>query len=127
MNILYEVKVEKDKNRLFLQLKGFLKDDELAEAARKVKEGVDQLQQNFDVINDISEFSPATPKGREIIMDAQVYVLKNKVGRVVRVVGNVIGQMQFDRTSKQAGYTAISVRSLQEAYDVLDGKIKIDN
>lgn len=127
MNHLFVVKVEKDKNRLYLQLEGFLKDDQLTEAARQVKEGVDQLKPNFDVINDISGFSPATPKGREIIMDVQKYTLQKKVNRVVRIVGTTIGKIQFERSSKQAGYTAISVRSMQEAVDVLDGKIKIDS
>ena len=49
--------------------------------------------------------------------------IKNQVGRVVRVVGNAIGQIQFDRASREAGYTAISVRSVEEAYSYLDEEI----
>ena len=124
---MHEVTVFKEKNRLYLLLKGFLKDDEVLEAANKVKSGINELQPGFAIINDISEFSPATPKGREIIKETQIYAAQKNVGQVIRIVGNVISRIQFERTSQNAGYKALSVRSLQEAYDYLDGKINIDN
>ena len=123
MKYKHQVIIDKEKNRIFLQLKGFMQDDEIIEASNKVKEGFKVLKPNFDIINDISEFSPATKYGREIIKETQIMAVKNGVGRVVRVVGNVIGQIQFERTSKEAGYTAVSVSNLQTAYDYLDNKL----
>ena len=120
---MHQVIIDKEKNRIFLQLKGFMQDDEIIEASNKVKERFKVLKPNFDIINDISEFSPATKYGREIIKETQIMAVKNGVGRVVRVVGNVIGQIQFERTSKEAGYTAVSVSNLQTAYDYLDNKL----
>lgn len=117
---MHEVEVNTDLNRIYLHLKGYLQEEEIVEAANKVKQGIDQMKPGFDIINDISEFSPATQRGREIIKETQVYALQNKVSRVVRVVGNVIGQIQFERSSKEAGYTAITVRSLEEAYEFLN-------
>ena len=120
MTKMHEVEVDTGKNRIYLHLKGYLQEDELLEASSKVKKGIDQLKPGFDIINDISEFNPATQRGREIIKETQIYALQKKVNRVVRVVGNVIGQIQFDRSSREAGYTAVSVRSLEEAYDFLN-------
>lgn len=117
---MYEINIDKEKNRMYLHLKGFLQDDELLDASNKVKIGCDELQSGFDIINDISEFNAATQKGRELIKDAQVYAFKKGVNRVVRVVGNVIGEIQFKRSSREAGYTAITVRTLDEAYKYLD-------
>lgn len=117
---MYNIQIDTNNNRIYLQLKGYLQDDELLEASNKVKNGCDELRPGFDIINDISEFRPATQKGKELIKDAQVYVLNKGVNRVVRVVGNVIGQIQFERSSKEVGYKAVSVKSVDEAYKFLN-------
>ena len=57
---MHQVTVDKEKNRIYLQLKGLLQDEEVIEAPNKVKHGFTQIQPKFDIINDISEFRPAT-------------------------------------------------------------------
>lgn len=120
---MYAVTIDEDKNRMILELKGFLHDDEVMEFATDAKQAMNKLRPNFDIITDISEFSPATPNGRELIKEAQGYAFKMKVGRVVRVTGNIIAEIQFDRSSKEAGYKALTCKSVQEAKNYLDGKL----
>ena len=117
---MHQIEIDKKKNRIYMQLKGFLQDDEIIKASNEVKKGIDSLQSNFDIINDISEFNPATQTGREIIKETQLYALSKNVARVVRITGNIIGKIQFERTSKEAGYTAIAVRSVEDAHKILD-------
>ena len=57
---MYQVIVDKVHNRIVMQLKGFLLEDEMTKAANEVKNGIDILKPNFDVINDISDFKPAS-------------------------------------------------------------------
>ena len=103
-----------------MQLKGFLQDEEISNASNELKAKVEELTTGFDVINDISEFNPATARGREIIKEAQIYIVKKKVNRVVRITKNVIGKIQFERSSKEAGYTAVAVSTLEEANNFLE-------
>jgi hypothetical protein len=117
---MYELKVDIDKNRLFLKLDGFFHDDELVNTVNDVKRAINSLKPNFDVINDISGFRPATPEGRDLMMGAMKYVIEHKVNRVVRVVENVTGSMQFSRASKEMGYTAVHVKSYKEALEYLE-------
>ena len=117
---MYQVIVDKVHNRIVMQLKGFLLEDEMTKAANEVKNGIDILKPNFDVINDISDFKPASQVVRELIKEVQVYAVSKNIARVVRVTGNVIGKIQFDRTSKEAGYIAVTVNTLDEAYKILD-------
>ena len=121
---MYKVIVDKAKNRIVMQLKGFMLEEEMIKASNEVKNGIDLLTPGFDVINDISEFRPATQEVRELIKKVQVYAVSKKLARVVRITGNVIGKIQFDRASKEAGYTGITVDTLEEAYKFLDGQKK---
>ena len=85
--------------------KGFFNDDLAREAVEKFKSELKKLKPNIDIINDISEFRPASAKGAEIIKDAQKYVAQMGVRRLVRIVDNrVLGLMQFKANSKEAGY-----------------------
>ena len=117
---MYQVKTDVEKNRIYLQLKGFLQDDEVKKASDEVKIGIDSLRSNFDIINDISEFSPATQEGKRMIKETQVYAVQKNVNRVVRITKNVIGKIQFERSSKEAGYSAVTAGSVEEANKFLD-------
>lgn len=97
-----------------------MQDEEVLNFTNEVRNAIIKLKPNFDIINDISEFSPATPKGRELIKEAQAYAFQMKVGRVVRIVGNVTAKIQFVRSSKEAGYEAMMFSSLDEANTFLD-------
>jgi hypothetical protein len=104
-----------------------MKDDELLKASKEIKTSILQLKPNFDVINDISDFKPATPHGREIILATQKFTAQHKVNRVIRVVGSMLAKIQFDRTTREVNYTAINSPSFEQAESFLDGKITIEN
>lgn len=118
-----DIRADIARNRLYLVLDGFFQDDELVKAADKcISEGA-KLKPGFDVINDISNFKPASPKGAEEIKRAQIFIKQNGVKRVIRVVGEaVLAQAQFDRQSKGAGYSADTAATLADAERILDGK-----
>ncbi len=111
------------KNRLYLVLDGFFQDDEIPKVADKCISEASKLKPGFDVINDISNFKPASPKGAEEIKRAQIFVKQNGVKRVIRVVGEaVLAQAQFDRQSKGSGLTADTATTVADAERILDGK-----
>ncbi len=112
------------KNRLYLTLQGFLTDAELHKAYALTIAEIKKLQPGFDVINDISDFKPATPLGAEDIQRAQVFAKEHGAKRIIRVVGkdkvaSVIATMQFSRTSRTAGYEAEIVATVEEAEKLL--------
>jgi hypothetical protein len=118
-----DIRADLARNRLYIVLDGFFQDDELTKAADTcISEGA-KLKQGFDIINDISNFKPASPKGAEEIKRAGIYVKQNGVRRVIRVVGEaVLAQAQFDRQAKGAGYNADTAATIADAERMLDGK-----
>ncbi len=118
-----DIRADLAKNRLYIVLDGFFQDDELAKVADTCVSEATKLKPGFDVINDISNFKPATPKGADEIKRAQLFVKEHGVRRVIRVVGEaVLAQAQFDRQSKIAGYAADAAPTLAAAEKILDGK-----
>ncbi len=111
------------KNRLYMILGGFFQDEEVEKAVDKVMEEVNKLKPGFDVINDISEFKPASPKAAEEIKRGQLFVVQNGMRKTIRIFGeSVIAEAQFDRQSKASGYKADTAASIAEAERILDGK-----
>jgi hypothetical protein len=118
---VYEVRVDTNKNRLYLILKGFLKDGQAKEAADQVIAGIDKLKPGFDIITDIREFKPMSPKGSDEIARGQQYAKDKGVRRIVRVVGReVIGGMQFDRVAQNTEVGGEYTESIENAEALLD-------
>ncbi len=120
---MYKISANQIKNRLNMQLKGYMDDQELHAAAEVLITEVKKLKPGFDVIDDISEFKPASPQGSQEIARCQKYVLEHGVRHVIRILGtNVITRMQFNRTSKNAGSDALveEAASFEEAEKRLD-------
>lgn len=118
-----DIRADVAKNRLYLVLGGFFADAEMVPIVDKCIAEAKKLKPGFDVINDISEFKPATPKGADEIKRAQIFVKENGVRKVIRVVGEaVLTQAQFDRQGKSAGYAADTASTVAEAEKILDGK-----
>lgn len=118
------IKIEADLNRnlLILHLEGFMSDDELKRGAIDVMRESDKLKPGFSVINDISKMKPASQVGAEEIKKAQMYVMQKGVHKIIRITDDPISKMQFNRTSKQAGYIAEYASSINEALGMIDGK-----
>lgn len=118
---MYSVRADQAKNRLYIVLDGFISAEEAQEAAAAIKAGADQLQQGFDIINDIRTFKPGSPRVAAIISETQAYVIQQGVKRTVRIVGDdVITAMQWHRVSKESGAVFIEATSLEKAEALLD-------
>ncbi|MBW1810031.1 MAG: hypothetical protein JRJ87_17675 [Deltaproteobacteria bacterium] len=119
--MLYNITADIPKNRLYLTFEGSFSDDEAKLVFKETLKEANKLRAGFDVINDISEFQPATIEGTKVIQAAQEVLVKLGVNRVVRVVGkSIIGQMQFRRTFKTFGKVAQTAATVEEAEKMLD-------
>jgi hypothetical protein len=118
-----DMRADIGKNRLYIVLGGFFQDDEVKQAADKCIAEATKLKAGFGVVNDISEFKPASPKGADEIKRAQLFVKQHGVGRVIRVVGQAsLTQSQFDRQGKDAGLQAEVAATVADADRMLDSK-----
>lgn len=118
---MIEIKKNSAKNRLYVKLRGFLQDEEVKSACEQILKAAKGLAPGFDIINDISEFKPASAKATEYITHLQEEVMKLHVRKIVRVVeNNILAKMQLTRTSQKAGYNAYHVSTIQEAEAMLD-------
>lgn len=119
---MYEVKIDPQKNRLYIILKGFLKNPEMQEVVDEVIRSIDKMKPGFDIITDLSEFKPVSQEGTEYLKRAQMAVYKSEVRKVVRVVKHVISAMQFTRIQREIGadYEVIEANTLEEAERILD-------
>lgn len=121
----YNVYAKLEKNRLYIQLSGFLTEEESEAAADKVLDEAKKLQKGFTLVNDITGFKPSSQAGAENIKRAQAGVMQLGVSHVVRIVKNKSGvdisNMQFQRKSKEVdGYKADIAESIEEADQILD-------
>lgn len=116
---MFEIKADPKLNLLVLRLEGFMSDDQLKQASDKCVAEAGRLRAGFTVINDISQMKPASPTGAEHIKRAQASVISKGVGKIIRVTQDQISRMQFNRTSREVGYHAVEVNSLEEAYQLL--------
>ena len=117
----YEIKTDVSKNRLYLRLSGFFKEDEVKEAIDGILKAVEELGPGVNAISDISDFKPASPKVAGLMLGAQKKLKEKGLGKVIRVTGsNVLGKKQFERTGKEAGYSADTAATVEEAERILD-------
>lgn len=79
------------------------------------------MRPGFAIINDISEFKPASPKAAAAMMKAQKTLKESRLNRIIRVSGsNVLARKLFERSGKEAGYSADTVSSVEEADKMLN-------
>lgn len=111
-----------ENNQLTIVLEGFFNDEQALYISEQVKKGIDEMQEGFDVINDIRNFKPTTPKGTEYLEATQLYAIENGMKRIVRIVKEDdydIGKLQFERKGRNVGVKAMYARSMDEAMKLL--------
>ncbi len=120
---MYQFKIDPVKNRLYITLEGFFSAEEMKKCSDDTIEAVKQLKPGYDVITDISRFSPVSADALQEITRVQEYFKKSGVRRGVRIVGkNAVTRMQFKRLGKSVGYVSAEVATLAEAERFLDGQ-----
>jgi hypothetical protein len=108
INEEYNIYATVNKNRLFVQLVGKLSSETVKKAADLTIAEVKKLKPGFNVITDISRYVPLSKRDASEVGRAQAFIKQSGVGRNVRVVDiktNLVANIQFDRTGKEAGYT----------------------
>lgn len=121
----YDIEADRRENRLYLDLTGRLDEQTLAEAADAAVEAGQQLDEGFDIVNDLSGFRPPSPEAATAIKRAQGELKEMGVDRVVRVVDDETSQVvinAFERRSTDVGYSGETAESRDEAERMLGKK-----
>lgn len=118
----YELKVDTSKNRLTLKVEGFIREDEVKIIINDISESVDKLKPGLNVISEITDFKPASPKVAGEILRFQKILKDKGLQKIIFISGsNVLAKKQFEKIGKQAGYDVGSASSIEEAEKMLDG------
>ncbi len=120
---MYTIKVDEQKNRLYVTMVGFFKLEEMKKCTDDTIEAIKKLKRGYDVITDISQFKPAGPETVKEIERGQAYFKTSGVNRGIRVIGDsALPDMQFSRTGKIIGYTPNTTATVAEAERLLDNR-----
>ncbi len=124
---MYDITVDKEKNRLVVILRGTIGKIESEKIAREMVTACNQLKRGFDVINDISSYEAADKKSEDVFKTVIEFLKIRGVKNVVRVVGgSKMALMKFaDITKKVANYTVRYVPTMAEAEKVLESEVMI--
>jgi hypothetical protein len=122
----WSVSIDEGTNRLYLALTGHVDESQAEAAADATIEGAKRLDEDFDMINDLSEFQPGDPAAMEHIERGKKGIASNGVAAVVRVMAeSTTGQMQFDRAGEDAeSYQLARADSVEKAEKLLDDRRK---
>jgi hypothetical protein len=118
---MHTIRVDPEKNRLYITLEGFSTIEQVKAAERELREAANNLKPGFDLVNDISNYKPGTSEIVVLFRQIQEMLKNAGMGRVIRVVKKyTITDLQFVRTAKDTGYNAVNVSSVEEADAILD-------
>jgi len=119
---MHEVRCNHIENQLIFTLKGKLDAAEIKTACVLLLSNARKLQPGFIKITDIREMEPAPEEGRLELQNTMRTLIDAGLGAAIRIISDayVITANQFQRTSRQAGYTAMEVHSLTEAERAID-------
>jgi hypothetical protein len=113
---MYKVHADIARNRLYITLAGFLSLEEAKACGDEAIALSKKLKAGYDVLTDITEFKPGTQDVAKDIERVQAHFKNSGARRGARVVGqNAASSMQFNRTGKAAGFSAVNVATLADA------------
>ncbi len=116
----FDAHIDAEKNVIYLKFIGAFSKEEMLATNDKTISLIKGLKPGFTAINDISKYTVSTPEAAELITVGGKKLLTHGMKRLIRIVGeSAVAQMQFQRTSKHAGYQAHTVSSLEEAEKLL--------
>lgn len=118
-----------EKNRLYITLIGRLDKKQLDSLYTDIRFCVADLKPGFDVVNDLSKCTIASLRGLPTFRRITNYLLTNKVGRIVRVVGadKLTLRQLLNFTSRITGYKADLFYNLEEAETALSNPERRDS
>ena len=117
----FDAHIDAGKNVIYMKFTGAFTEEEMTAANEKTLSLAKGLKPGFTAVNDITEYTVSGPEAAELITVGGKKMLDRGMKRLIRIVGeSAIAQMQFQRTSKHAGYQAHTVASLEEAEELLE-------
>jgi uncharacterized membrane protein YdfJ with MMPL/SSD domain len=118
---MFTIKADIQKNRLYVTLVGYFDYKEMKASTDKTIEEVRKLKRGYDLINDISQFKPASQDALKEVERAQSYLKKTGIRHGIRVEGKAkLSSIQFNRIGKTVDYLPDTVETIEEAEKLLD-------
>jgi hypothetical protein len=116
----WNVEADTDKNRLYIELSGYIEGEEAERSTDAVVEAAAQMDEGFDVITDISTVQPGDTEAVENIKRGKEAVAENGAEAAVRIQPeSTTGQMQFERAGDEP-YAVAMAESVEQAEQLLD-------
>ncbi len=119
---MYEVRIDKVKNRLYLSANEIFR-REAREFAEIIERECKKLKPGFTCITDLRRYKRQIGKVDRIIHDVQALLAKAGMKKVVRVVSpeSAEVELQFEAISVlKIGYSAYTTTSMKIAEEILD-------
>ncbi|PIE34593.1 hypothetical protein CSA56_07325 [candidate division KSB3 bacterium] len=119
---MYHVRVDRQKNRLYISIKDRIDDVEVDLVSEEIFLALDELQQGFTVITDLSDAIPVSPQVSERLQRILLALSQKGLKKAVRVVQNIVGAMQLKRLYEESEltYHVIQATSMEEAERILN-------
>jgi hypothetical protein len=117
---MFDVRVDPEKNRLYVTLRGHLEADERKEAAKAFLAAIAQLRNGFDIVDDIAALHPTDTDGLRDLVRAQSAAKIKGLRSVVRIVKIPLARLQLERMAQETGWEYSIAGTLEEADQRLD-------
>ena len=119
----FQCRADRARNRLYIRLVGFFRGRDVEPSLQALESALAELQPDFDVVTDLSEFVPGSPAAAEALRLGGELIKDKGRRRAVRITGGLMaGLMQFRRLL-QSVFDETTVRyakSTAEADSILD-------
>ena len=119
---MYEIKINKEKNRIYLIFGTIENEAEMKEIVQTVRDECRKLEKGFTCLTDLRKYDPAKGIHDEYIRQSQEDLIKAGMSKVVRVRRpmGAMAHFQFNNISYEVGYHAPNVTSIEEGERLLD-------
>ncbi|WP_227355442.1 hypothetical protein [Haladaptatus salinisoli] len=116
------VRTDTTRNRIYITRSGEISEDEATRASSKVISGLEKLDPEFAVVNDVTEYEPVSQETKAEIAKVKRVIDDSRVGTVVRVAPeSTIANAQMDRAG-EVEYDVEVADGVEERLRLLDAR-----
>lgn len=117
-----KVRLDKNKNRIYLHFKGFMTPERARELRDLYIDAISRAEPGFTAVTFSQDYKPSAPEVQDTIHEMTKAAEEGGVKKVARVTGDApLGAMQIDRIAKSnTSYPSRHFRTLKEAEQYLD-------
>lgn len=121
-NEMYEIKIDTEKNRLYLMFGPIEDEAEMKKIVKQIKSECKKLKKGFTCLTDLRKYDPVTGIFEKYIRETQQSLIDAGMSKVVRVRRpmGAMAHFQFDNVSYEVGYHAPNVTTIEEGEKILD-------